>query len=334
MARSRKQLVGMGFTLVELLVVIAIIGILVALLLPAVNSAREAARRIQCTNNLKQMGLALLSFHDANKAFPQGLYTSLDGVYREIGLGWATKTLPYIEEQAVYDQIASFQPSDGADPWDPGTPAKAFLDATYIQGADAPIKAFICPSVSSVDLVPEFNGVRAMNTGFSTSHYKGSRGFCDRGIFSRPEELSRPDRCFADVGGNRVAIIRPATKRYATRLRDVKDGASKTIAVGESPYYDAFREWPVWMGATGEDEAVLFKTESIYPINCFANPKIPMDDEAQNSVLGDDCAVSAHVGGAMFVFVDGSVHLLSDAIELRTYEKLGDRDDGEFINAY
>ncbi len=129
-------------------------------------------------------------------------------------------------------------------------------------------------------------------------------------------------------------MIRPATKRFSVRLRDVKDGTSKTIAVGESPYYDAFKEWPVWMGASGEDEAVLFKTESIYPINCFRNPKIPMNEDELDSVQGDDCAVSAHVGGALFAFVDGSVTLISDAIELRTYEKLGDRSDGEVIDAF
>ncbi len=334
MEMNRKQIARYGFTLVELLVVIAIIGILVALLLPAVQSAREAARRIQCTNNLRQISLSLLNHHDSHKSFPQGLYTSVDGVYREIGLGWATKLLPYMEEGAVYDQLASFRPSDGSDPWDPGLPAKALLDSTFIPGADAVIPSFICPSVASVDIVPDFRGSRAMNTGFATSHYKGSRGFCDRGLFSRPQELSVPDACWADIAGQRVRVIRPATKRFAVRLRDVKDGTSKTIAVGESPYYDAFKEWPVWMGASGEDEAVLFKTESIYPINCFRNPKIPMNEDELDSVLGDDCAVSAHEGGALFAFVDGSVTLLSESIELRTYEKLGDRSDGEVIDAF
>ncbi len=204
MNRTHHRKSSDGFTLVELLVVIAIIGILVALLLPAVQSAREAARRIQCTNNLRQIGLSLLNHHDSHKSFPQGLYTAVDGVYREIGLGWATKLLPYMEEGAVYDQIASFRPSDGSDPWDPGTPAKALLDSTFIPGAGAVIPSFLCPSISSVDIVPDFRGTRAMNTGFATSHYKGSRGFCDRGLFSRPQELSVPDACWADIAGQRV----------------------------------------------------------------------------------------------------------------------------------
>jgi prepilin-type N-terminal cleavage/methylation domain-containing protein len=83
-----------AFTLVELLVVIAIIGVLVALLLPAVQSAREAARRISCTNNLKQIGLAMLNHHEARGAFPRGLYANATGANQEDGLGWATKLLP------------------------------------------------------------------------------------------------------------------------------------------------------------------------------------------------------------------------------------------------
>src|SRR5262245_56226043 len=109
-----------GFTLVELLVVIAIIGILVALLLPAVQAAREAARRAKCTNNVKQITLALLSYHDANKRFPRGTYTNPDKNHlnAEDGPGWATKILPYLEEQAYYDRIVrNGVPGYDGDPW-------------------------------------------------------------------------------------------------------------------------------------------------------------------------------------------------------------------------
>ena len=92
-----------GFTLVELLVVIAIIAMLVTLLLPAVQAAREAARTIQCKNNLKQMGLSLLNYHDAVGEYPLGVYGAAGS---SVGYGWATKLLPFIEEQGIYDLIA------------------------------------------------------------------------------------------------------------------------------------------------------------------------------------------------------------------------------------
>src|SRR3954463_2841349 len=93
-----------GFTLVELLVVIAIIGLLVALLLPAIQSAREAARRTACTNNLKQMALALLNYHDVRGQFPLGAYSAVaeDHPAEEDGLGWATQILPQLEKQPIY----------------------------------------------------------------------------------------------------------------------------------------------------------------------------------------------------------------------------------------
>src|ERR1051326_1089898 len=94
-----------SFTLVELLVVIAIIGLLVALLLPAIQSAREAARRTGCTNNLKQIALALLNYHDVHQQFPLGSYSAVqeDHPAEEDGLGWATQILPQLEEQPIYD---------------------------------------------------------------------------------------------------------------------------------------------------------------------------------------------------------------------------------------
>src|SRR5215216_110308 len=109
-----------AFTLVELLVVIAIIGLLVALLLPAVQAAREAARRTGCTNNLKQIALALLNYHDARGHFPLGAYSAIeeDHPAEEDGLGWATQILPQLEEQSVYDKLKNNNiPGYQNDPW-------------------------------------------------------------------------------------------------------------------------------------------------------------------------------------------------------------------------
>ncbi len=338
---SYRHKTNLGFTLVELLVVIAIIGVLVSLLLPAVNAARESARRIQCANNIRQIGLGLINFHDTQRQFPQGLYADDDpnGYFTEVGLGWATKVLPFIEEQAVYDLIKNTPNTIPAvpDPWAPGSIAQAFGAMTLIPGGDRQISTFLCPSAVLAPFVPPYNyggsQLDGVNTGYATAHYKGSRGWCDRGIFSRPEELARADECFTEVNGERTRVVRPATSRYAVRLKDIKDGTSKTIAVAESAYYDGnVVEWPVWIGASGEDEAVLFKTEERYPVNCNVNRRIfPPPDGVE---IADDCALGWHAGGAQFVFVDGSVHFLSEALDVRIYEKLGDRADRQPIEAF
>src|SRR6476646_2441033 len=140
-----------GFTLVELLVVIAIIGVLVALLLPAVQAAREAARRMQCTNNLKQLGIALHNFHDSRQSFPAALDELITSPVTGSGAGtaaWTAHILPYIEQQAVY-QVYRFD-RDWAD-----TSTNAIPNTGPIC---AKIKVFLCPSAPGQNTRPVNSG--------------------------------------------------------------------------------------------------------------------------------------------------------------------------------
>jgi prepilin-type N-terminal cleavage/methylation domain-containing protein/prepilin-type processing-associated H-X9-DG protein len=349
--RERKNA---GFTLVELLVVIAIIGILVALLLPAVQAARESARRTTCMSNLKQIALALLNYESAKGQFPLGSYTAVqeDHPAEEDGLGWVTQILPQLEEQPLYDAIKNNKiPGYAGNPWITNHPAgqKGIFSVAHssglrpIAGGETVLKSFICPSVDLPSHVPNgtfFNMSAAdfIATGYATAHYKGSRGMCDRGMFWPPKEGALDYQCeWGDLNGDGTQDIIHRKSMSRIRLRDVTDGSTKTIIIGEASYFLRAASFPIWLGIYGDDGSVMFKTHD--PINCNMGGvrSFPLSDE-QIAVLtlpegneSDDCSFSWHTGGAYFAFVDGSVHFLSENIDLRTYRLLGDRMDDEDV---
>ena len=278
-----------AFTLVELLVVIAIIGILIALLLPAVQAAREAARRSQCTNNLKQIGLAMHNYHDIHKCFPPGfMYIRADGTlgpssgtFNVNQWGWSVFLLPFIEEKPLYDAL---DPNGGR--------LHERTTDTDRQNLQTPLEAFICPSALSVPI----NSEKQLNNSNSirnpaTSNYPGNRGLTWRG------------RTFDNYG-----IF---FGHSAVMFRDVTDGTSNTFAVGERRF--EFARAAIWAGVPRPDGKVNAgnRTASTLGASCrkLNTPNV------NDSRVGFN---SEHPDGANFVLCDGSVSFVSDLIEFNT----------------
>jgi prepilin-type N-terminal cleavage/methylation domain-containing protein/prepilin-type processing-associated H-X9-DG protein len=283
-----------GFTLVELLVVIAIIGILVALLLPAIQAAREVARKSQCSNNLKQIGLALLNYHDSKRHFPQGYtgaiqYTAADDNEAPIdtrpGWSWATETLPYCEEQSLYSSLRLDLPVE---------------DPLNTKGITTVVTTYICPSdqgiIGSPPLITVTDGLDTTLAPAAPSSYTAICG---------GDESETGDK----TTGAGIFF-----RNSHVRLADITDGSSKTITVGEHACQNA---QGIWAGAingsmvlrgpqnpcpgTATDKATSFILSHTHLNNATSDTDGGLDDPS-----------SGHVGGSNFVFADGSVRFLID----------------------
>ncbi|MFG0262369.1 MAG: DUF1559 domain-containing protein [Novipirellula sp. JB048] len=280
--------------MVELLVVIAIIGVLVGLLLPAVQAAREAARRMQCSNNLKQLGLALHNYHDVNRQFPP---CSTDGGGK---IGIFVRMLPFMEQQALFDQVR--------------------YDGSYVQNlpmAESRVATLLCPSG------PEEQSVSsaANEADCFTTHYYGNSGPIGTNALTGQtyaRDTSRENAWFGEYATDGVFQL-----RSRLRFADILDGTSNTIGIGELSYqkYGFYRAWTrglYWSGGV----ALLSNKNHKWPINAAKNGGFTMT--FNNGGYG-----SEHPGGCLMGMMDGSVRFVTESIDMTAYRAAASRAAGE-----
>ena len=283
-----------GFTLVELLVVIAIIGVLVALLLPAVQAAREAARRAECQNNLKQLGIGVTTYHDTLRSFPSGRNTT-----DQFGVSWAFRLLPFVEQQAIHDaHKATFR-------------VDADENALSMR---SPVSTYFCPSRRSPARDRNFDNNDTPPR--VTNAAAGGDFAANAGTYYNYRVADRLDR-------TQARAIFTFSKIQA---RQVTDGLSKTFAIGERHVPPPDPTVPPEMVHYWQGDCAFLAADT--PRGIFADTQRGLANggsDPDNEKYG-----SEHTGITQFVFLDGHVDALSndtDLNALRFYCSIGDGND-------
>jgi prepilin-type N-terminal cleavage/methylation domain-containing protein/prepilin-type processing-associated H-X9-DG protein len=335
-----------GFTLVELLVVIAIIGILVALLLPAIQAAREAARRTQCQNHLKQLGLGLQNAHDTHKRFPSNSLWSV-GIYTNCGIEHETKKedrkgtylvklLPYIEETTIHS-LLNFN-EDIHEQFEDS--ANKFPNSAKLR--ETPMAVFRCPSDTFPLLSSDFTlDIALRNKPVTTTNYMSSQG-AQKTFSLINDDCGYPGNFFGNGDDVTQCVIFGkdtsgvfARADWAANIREITDGTSHTIALGE-----VLPECNFELIRFGWWNSQAFYAHTSVPINfdsCKQTAPGYPSPQTCNTYFNWTTNIgfkSKHPGGAQFAFADGSVHFISDSIDYRNYQRLGDRRDGESVEPF
>jgi len=313
-----------SFTLLEVLVVVALVGILAAVLLPALLAGREAARRVACTNHLKQLGLAVLNFENARGQLPTGVSGNMT-----YGSSWWVRVLPFLEQSTLYDSLDRRRPHHG-------TVLLNLQNAKAVNGQT--VEVMLCPS-SPIPPLHRVGSVEVM-----MPSYVGIAGAARDKTFAE----SRINKCCAPMNDGQISGGGLLIPNRPIRLREVKDGLSKTMLIGEISDYAVDRDgreqridggfpegWitgtklpgtpPDYLGSLATPAWNI--TTIRYRVNTrdFELPGVD-DNHGPNNPLA-----SAHPSGANMLLADGSVHFLVDPLELTTLKRLATRDDGQVI---
>ncbi len=295
-----------GFTLIEVLVVISIIAILVALVLPAVQQAREAARRTQCKNNLKQIGLALHCYAERTTLFPPAYFSKIDSGGNDAGngWGWGSFLLADLDQGNLYQTIRFDQ--------DIANPTNLIARTTFVRSYQCPSDA--APQTFLIGVDPSGN---PLSPAISVAHssYIGINGNLG-------------------VTGNQATNDGAFLQNRCFRPADIVDGMSNTFFIGER---SVTMSLTTWVGAVTGAGTVDIRDSSLDAIEGSAalvlghcGPHPPNNAEVTDA----DATSSGHTGGAHFLFGDGSVHFISSNISLTVYDALASRATGEIVGEY
>ncbi|MCP4785588.1 MAG: DUF1559 domain-containing protein [Fuerstiella sp.] len=317
----RRSALKQGFTLIELLVVIAIIAVLVSLLMPAVQQAREAARRTQCKNNIKQLGLAMHNYHGVHRSFPPGWVDQNGGI--AANWGWCVYIMPMIEQANLYTRLAVGVESLG----------RSLDNPVKLRLMTKPLPGFRCPS----DTAPDVNNQNTLRSDNGVEHAAAISNYIGTNGGAEWRQT--------DIGGT-------FGQNSRIRIRDFTDGTSNTLMIGE-------RAWVLLNPVTGQvsckagsiygvsSDGTGFRQRHAMAMGLYGINQTGPDNVSQ-PVLSpplDQCTRSynsRHVGGAQFLLADGSVRFVSENIERDQsgtngnflFQNLLNKADGNVIGEY